>query len=61
MNMGADGHGDMLENQRELWRDALAPGQGLNSSTMSFLRFLEIEFANAERDLRKTPNQEEIG
>jgi hypothetical protein len=56
-----DGHGDMFASRHSYWRDALAPGQALSSLTMDFLRFLEVEFANVERDLRKTPNQEEIG
>jgi hypothetical protein len=51
----------MAEDQHAVWRDAMAPGQALNSLTMNFLRFLEIESANVERDLRKSPNQEQVG
>jgi hypothetical protein len=51
----------MFENAHAFWRDALATGQAVNSLTMKFLRLLEVDFANVERDLRKTPNQEEIG
>jgi hypothetical protein len=56
-----DGHGNMYEHQHHFWRDALGPGQGLNSLTNKFLRFLEMDFANLERDLRNTPNGEQIG
>jgi hypothetical protein len=56
-----DGHGDMFANQHAFWRDAMAPGKALDSFTMDFLRFLEIDFANVESKLRKYPNQEEIG
>jgi hypothetical protein len=51
----------MFVNQHAYWREALAPGQGLNALTMNFLRFLEDEFSNFERGLRNAPKQEEIG
>ena len=61
MRTDTDGHGDLLANGHAYWKDALGPGQGLNSLTMNFLRFLEDGFANFERGLRNAPNQEEIG
>jgi hypothetical protein len=51
----------MFENQHTFWRDALAPGPALNELTMSFLRFLEVDFANVERGIRNAPNQEDTG
>jgi hypothetical protein len=51
----------MFENQHAFWRDALAPGPALNSLTLTFVRFLEAEFANVERGIRNASNQEEIG
>ena len=51
----------MFEHQHRFWRDALGPGQALNSLTINFLRFLEMDFANLERDLRNTPNGEQLG
>jgi hypothetical protein len=51
----------MFANQHAFWRDALGPGQALDSLTMKFLRCLEGELANFERGLRNAPNQEEIG
>jgi hypothetical protein len=56
-----DGTGNMHENRNDFWREAMATGQAVNTLTMNFLRFLEVDFANAERDLRNAPNQEEIG
>jgi hypothetical protein len=56
-----DGHGDMFTTRHDYWRDAMAPGPALDSLTMNFLRFLEVDFANLERSLRNAPNQEEIG
>jgi hypothetical protein len=55
-----DGHGSMYENQHQFWRDAFAPGPSLNSITMTFLRFLEADFADLERDLRSAPNGEQL-
>jgi hypothetical protein len=56
-----DGQGSMFEHQHQFWRDAFAPGQALNSVTMTFLRFLETDFAGLERDLRSAPNGEQLG
>ena len=61
MTTDPDGHGDLFENRHSFWKDAMAPGQALDSLTMNFLRFLEIEFATFERSLLNAPNQEEIG
>jgi hypothetical protein len=61
MTTDPDGHGDMFSNRHSFWKDAMAPGQALDSLTMNFLRFLEVEFATFERSVRKAPNQEEIG
>jgi hypothetical protein len=51
----------MFANQHAILRDAFCPGEALNSLTMSFLRFLEVEFANFEHGLLNAPNQEQIG
>jgi hypothetical protein len=61
MTTNPDGHGDMFATRNAYWRDAMAPGQALDSLTAEVLRFLEIDFSNVERSLRNAPNQEEIG
>jgi hypothetical protein len=61
MSTDPDGHSDMFATRHNYWRDALAPGPALDSLTMNFLRFLEIDFANVEHGLRNAPNKEKIG
>jgi hypothetical protein len=61
MTTDPDGYGNMFESQHRFWKDALAPGQALTSLTKKFLRFLEVDFTNIERDLRNAPNGEQQG
>lgn len=51
----------MFHTVHTFWRDALAPGQALNSLTVKFLHYLEIDFRNMEKEVQQASKKEITG
>jgi hypothetical protein len=53
MHGDPDGHGDLYIKSHRFWRDALAPGEQLNSLTQVFLGYLETNINDLANSLPK--------